>query len=291
VPGAAWLVAAAIGAWGQAGCTGHGEKLTFGKGEIYYKKPVTENEAKRVGAYLLEAGFFNEKKPKSVQLLKDGDVYELRFVVANPKGLANDVQEQFKLLAGMVSHYALGGSKVEVHFCDRRLRSKKSISVDKDLGDFGKRLTFERGEVFYKPPVTAEQAKKLGSFLLEKKFFSKDRRKSVQLTQEGSGYHVRFVLTEKPEAKVVSLFNAIGKHISTGVLPSKPVKVSLCDELMECSESLGPFQSGKGTPASDEGGVPGGGLGTKSPGRAGDEGDETGKPGEAREAGKTGDSE
>ncbi len=52
--------------------SGHGTKLRFKKGELYYKAPVTEAQAKAVGASLEAQGFFADAAERSVQLLKEG---------------------------------------------------------------------------------------------------------------------------------------------------------------------------------------------------------------------------
>lgn len=55
-------------------CDNYGEKLEFGKGELYYKAPVSKELANKLGNFLVESGFFGNENPVSVQLLKENNV-------------------------------------------------------------------------------------------------------------------------------------------------------------------------------------------------------------------------
>jgi hypothetical protein len=225
-----------------AGCNEHGKKLKFGKGEIYYKKGVTKAEAQSVGKYLVKAGFFNDKKAKSVQLLKEGDTYQIKFVVKDPNDMAENLKKQFRLLGGMVAHYALDGAKVEVHLCDRRLKTKATLDVPKSLGGFGKQLSFGRGEVYYKEPVKKELAQKLGKYLKEKNYFTDKKRKSVQILKQDGVFHLRIVFTKKNiSPKQLQLMNVVGKNLAANIFGGQKLKISLCDESLQCFKTLGPF--------------------------------------------------
>ncbi len=232
------------------GCKTHGDKLTFEEGELFYKSPVKKADAKKVGHYLVEIGYFTKDRKKSVQLVKEKSTYQVRFVVKDPESLSKDLKEQFKLLGGMISTYALDGANVEVHLCDRHLKTKQTIKVPSDLGNFGQRLIVAKGEVFFKEPVKKETAEKIGNFLKEKGYFTADRRKSIKVTmkdgagggekegtenKKGKTYEIGFVVPGERTAEIVNSFNLIGSMISKEVLGGAPVVVRLCDASMKCN--------------------------------------------------------
>ena len=224
---------------GATGCNKYGEKLTFKEGELYYKKPVKKATAKKVGSYLVDVGYLKKKKKKSVQIRKKGDTYQLRFVVKNPNNMRAGTKEQFKILGGMLSRYTLDGAKVEVHLCNRRLKTKKTISVPKGMGDFGSRLAFDKGEIFYKDPVEEAVAKKLGEYLKKKGFFNDKKRKSVQITKaSGGGYDIRFVVKRGAPKRAVETFKKLGKLLEQQVTGGEPVKIHFCDATMKIHTSL-----------------------------------------------------
>src|SRR5215204_4935537 len=65
-------------------CSSYGTKLDFNNGELYYTDKVTETDAKKLGDYLVNSGFFSGKKI-TVQLDKSGATYQFRMVVQPEK--------------------------------------------------------------------------------------------------------------------------------------------------------------------------------------------------------------
>ena len=66
--------------------SGLGHRMTFQKGDVFYKKPVTLAEAQRVGEFLVEQQYFNAMNESAVQLTKENELYRLRFFV-NPEAV------------------------------------------------------------------------------------------------------------------------------------------------------------------------------------------------------------
>ena len=63
-------------------CTNYGEKLSYGKNELYYTKNVTKDDATKLGNYLKEQKFFtDDDRTISVQLDKTKDTFLFRMVV------------------------------------------------------------------------------------------------------------------------------------------------------------------------------------------------------------------
>ena len=53
-----------------AACNNYGEKLKFNGATLYYKSPVTLEDANKLGEYLVETDFF-DGTPKTLQLNKN----------------------------------------------------------------------------------------------------------------------------------------------------------------------------------------------------------------------------
>ncbi len=107
-----------------------GIKITYENGsELYYKSPATEQEAKALGEYLSDAGWFDVGKPvKTVQLLKIAGVYQVRFPVKEGYDKDEDYLNTCKLMAQEISEGVFEGKTVEIHLCDNNLNTLVVVS-------------------------------------------------------------------------------------------------------------------------------------------------------------------
>lgn len=122
----ALMFAALLAVTGLAGC--YGKKLTFGKGEVFYKDPVTEAEATKLGNFLKdEVKYFDDTNQKSVQVVKEGDTYVVKFVVKEGSEKDNDVVAAFGMVGAGISSEVFGGAKVQVDLADTSLKTLKSL--------------------------------------------------------------------------------------------------------------------------------------------------------------------
>ena len=100
-----------------------GKRLTFGKGELYYKAPVTEAEAQKTGEAMRTVGFFSNDRQTSAQVVKEGNAYQIRLVVI--AGAEKDPQvEEFFRSQGETFKALFNQQPVEIHLCDELLRTK-----------------------------------------------------------------------------------------------------------------------------------------------------------------------
>jgi hypothetical protein len=106
----------------------YGAKKLFDGTEVYYKKPVTEKEAEKFGKYLVETGF-TDGSTKTVQLLKEGDTYQVRMV--QRKGVQIDAiySDLFKEMAKKLSEDVFRKAPVVIHLCDDKLKTTKVIKM------------------------------------------------------------------------------------------------------------------------------------------------------------------
>jgi hypothetical protein len=219
-------------------CEDYGRKLQFGKGELFYTQNVGEAEAKKLGTYLSKSGFFDDEKEKSVQLDKSGDIYQVR--LAMQKGAEEDstILQGAKGYAIAIAKNVFDDKKVEIHLCDQYFETRKVIPAP----DFGKRLTFKGGDLYFMPPVTEGQATELGNYLTTEGFFD-GKPKSAQLKMEGSDYLFRVVMADEESAgdsAMIELFREVGTELSHNVLHDAPVTVHLCDSNFETLQVVPP---------------------------------------------------
>jgi hypothetical protein len=112
------LVLALVGAGVYfAAARRHGKKLDYDGSDLYYKSPVTEEEAKKLGDFLVKSGVFDKEKPKSAQLIKEGSVYHVRFIIED--GKHDDPMLAFAMMlmsAGMKTE-VFGDKRFEIQLC------------------------------------------------------------------------------------------------------------------------------------------------------------------------------
>jgi hypothetical protein len=104
-----------------------GERLFFGaqdQEEIYYAGGVSEEQARRLGAFLQREGLFGDERPKSVRLSKDGDVFVVGFALEWNNWTDERVADDFRDLLPRLSHGVFDGGPVEIHLCARQPDSK-----------------------------------------------------------------------------------------------------------------------------------------------------------------------
>lgn len=215
---------------GLVACNKHGRKLTFKKGEIFYKSPVTKAEATKLGNFLVNMKYFNDRHRTSVQLRKVGDTYEVRFVVKpsvvdDPSAITG-----FQSIGALVSGEVFGNAPVEVHFCDKNLKTLKT------LGPFvghGKKVELDNSEVYYRSPVKKSEAEKLAQVLKKLGYLGR-QPKTVQLLRKGATTQLRFMIDTKQAKKphIVAAFRKIGGQAMRALLGEGKFEVHLCDIAM-----------------------------------------------------------
>lgn len=229
-----------------SGCKPFGKRAkASGKGEVFYKPPITKDQAQRLGKFLHSVDFFDGSRRKSVQLTKKGDIFQVRFVVVDDALQNKPAVRALKVVTGMAAREVLGGAQVEVHLCDARFKTKYNELLPKGFGDFGERMSFGKGELFVKKPITAALGKQLGERLVTLKFFDTTKRKSLQVTQDKDGlYRLRFVAQKTLAEQHKQAFSNIAFDLSLKVLGGAKVQVDLCDDALEPFTTLKPVEAG-----------------------------------------------
>lgn len=211
-------------------CNPYGKKKEFGSIEIYYKKGVSVEEVEKLGNYLKNNGW-DDGETKTVQLLRSGDIYQVKVVVK--KGIDQDPEyiSLFRIVANELSYKVFDGKTVEMHMCDENLKTLKIV----EMINYGQLLTFDNIELYYTDKVTKEDAENLGKFLLESGFNNSEGTKTVQLTKEGKTYQFRMVVLEgyDQDEYYEEIAREFAGYISNYVFDGKPVEMHLCNDYLE----------------------------------------------------------
>ena len=196
-----------------------GKRLEFNGGEIYYTPEVTEEEATRLGEYMIDSGFFDGNE-KTVQITKNGTTYEFRMVIK--EGLDQD--EEYLWIAGIysleLSENVFEGNRTDIHLCDEHLETLQVIAA----------LEFNGGQLFYLSGVTSDEAVRLGEYLVASGFYD-GNEKSVLLSKTGEVFEFYMItragLDTDPE--YITVAEAFTGELSENVFNGSQVDIYFCD--------------------------------------------------------------
>lgn len=223
---------------------GYGEKLTFGsKQEIYYKDGATEDHARKLGNYFKETGFFDGKSPKSVQIIKSGESFQIRFVIKKDLWKDQKTIKNFMFMGKEISQNVFDKSPVDVHLCDDQLETKKALSWQDIQNTTGNTYYYSpTEEIVYKGVVNEDQAKALASILEEIKYFDKKQHKTVVLLKEKDSYIIQLVLKEESinDTSHDPFFLNLAARASKEIAAGGPVKVQICDTELNPRRTVNP---------------------------------------------------
>jgi hypothetical protein len=105
---------------------GLGQQLVFSRPggeveEVLYTRGVQEEEARRLGRFLQEHGYFDGQSGKTVQLSRDGDGFTVAIVLRANVWNKAEVVEEMGRLGRALSLEEFAGRPVTVHLCDREV--------------------------------------------------------------------------------------------------------------------------------------------------------------------------
>lgn len=110
-----------------AACDDFGEKITVGKGELYYTPNITKPQAERVAKFLADVKLLDSLKKRSYQIDKLENRYILKSAVS--KEYAEDVffVDGFKTIAGFMSKDVFDNAPVDVWLTDKGFEPIKKL--------------------------------------------------------------------------------------------------------------------------------------------------------------------
>ena len=210
-------------------------RLTFKQGELYFSEPVTGEEARRVGEYLVQQQIFSDEQPGTVQLHQEQGKYRLRFVISSEYIDNPFTAIEFGMIGNQIARDVLGGLPIEVGFIDGQLNLVKVVPLSA-LMKFGK------GELYYTEPVNREEANRVGGYLLQQQYYSDEQESTVWLLQEGGKYRLRFVISQEyAEDPFTALqFGIFGNQIARDALAGKRIEVEFADGQLNLIKTVPP---------------------------------------------------
>lgn len=109
-------------------CSDYGKKMQFEKTEVYYTNKVKEADAKKLGNYLVSAGFADDNE-KSVQLSKNDENgnYQFRMVTTKEASENETYRTIFKVFAKQISDSVFNKQPVDFHICNTTFKTLKII--------------------------------------------------------------------------------------------------------------------------------------------------------------------
>jgi hypothetical protein len=230
----------------------YGTKIDVGQGgEVYFKSPVTEAQARAAGDYLKAIGFLGDGPRKTVQLTREGKAHQVRFVVKEGMHTDEAAGESLTLVAGLLTHQVFKGEPVVAHLCDKGLKTLKSIDVPKEVGDLGKRFPSEKNEIYLKPPLdSAAQAERIAKMLRTAGLFKPDRNVSVAVKQQGALIQFCLIVDKtKVNDAVRAYYKKLAFSLSVETFRGGAVQAQFCTRQMLPYESQTPIQAGTRYPA------------------------------------------
>lgn len=120
--------------------------------------------------------------------------------------------------------------------------------------NYGEKLEFNKGEVYYTEGISQEMAEKLGNFLVTSGYFD-GNPKSVQLTKDGEkGYLFRMVFQEEAinDPQYEQLAKMFSWQISQEILSGEPVTMEFTDDTFKTQKSIA-FEPMPQPPMEEEG--------------------------------------
>ncbi len=95
--------------------------------EVFYGKEATEGEARMVGKFLQEDGYFSGNNEASVLVEKERKQYTVTFVMLNPEQPSEEVLAYFRGLTPRLSQEVFNGDRVEIKLSDPEMNVKRTI--------------------------------------------------------------------------------------------------------------------------------------------------------------------
>ena len=109
-------------------CSGYGKKIEFNNTDVYYTSDVTENDARKLGDFLVRSKFADGKE-KSIQLAKNKERNHFIFrMVTNEEAAKNKAYEElFRAVAIQISDSVFNKQPVDFHVCNNTFKTIKEL--------------------------------------------------------------------------------------------------------------------------------------------------------------------
>ena len=202
-----------------------GEKLEVNATEIYYKDGATAADAQRLADMLEEKQFIDGKR-KSVQLTKNGNVWQFRLAVARG-GITEAVKREMKVY-GLELSAGFDGDPFETHLCNLKLESQAVVT-----GLRGKRYQLSN-TIYYYNDLELEQVKNVAAIAVGTQL-NTNTGYVFHMSQPETTIQVRMTHPTggKGDQKLAAAAKNTAVAASSRVFDGKQVDVLICDPFFE----------------------------------------------------------
>lgn len=211
-------------------CNNYGTKVQVTPtAEVYYKgEGVTEADAKKLGDFLVQQGYFDSTKETTVQLLKEADTYVVKMVI-DEEEVAKDkdfYKRFFWYLQQPIAEGVFSGAKTKIVFANDQLKDLET------LGGIAKAATHANNRVLYNPEgITESDAKNLDAYFVQTGFFTGAKPMDILLQKDKDEYSVRFLVDEAAlnadKEEIVTFFRVYKYMIGQDVFKGQKTKAYL----------------------------------------------------------------
>ena len=107
--------------------------------------------------------------------------------------------------------------------------------------NYGEKLEFNGGEMYYTKNTTEADAKKLGDYLVKEGYFD-GKPKTVQLDKSGSTYQVKMVIQKESQTdpKILEALKTFAGQISSEVFANAATEIHVCDDSLKTVQVIKP---------------------------------------------------
>jgi hypothetical protein len=232
-------------------CTNYGKKIKVEgtKGEVFYKGDgVTEDDAKKTGEFLKNQNYFTADKGASVQVSKEGEAYNLRFVYnKDVYDSLKGADVAFKIIGVKASKELFGGKKVNISLANKTFKDFKTIPYDEataksmeepnpsDNETVIKKEDYDHdtagGINFYWKGISDEESKTIADYIVKNGAFA-GGKSEIYMTKEGDRYVLKFPVIESAtnNPDYLAQVEKVTKDIKDNVFPDDPFSFSVTDK-------------------------------------------------------------
>jgi len=212
-------------------CGDMNKKEKFGDGLIYYKAPVTKEEVRKLGEFLMAERIIKEDIIV-FQLLKDEDVYYFRPMVE--KNVEKDPKniEVFKQLAGDISQKILGNKEVIVQLCNSKFKTVFQIP----FSPLPQKVQVGKTDVYFESSISQNELSRMNGYLSKQGFIG-EKKSSILITKQFDKYILKFVVNPKyyEDSTTLASFSMLGKLMTKHL--DQDVEIHICDKYFKTIQS------------------------------------------------------
>ena len=171
----------------------HGKKVTIEKSGVFYKDGATEAEAKALGEYLLEIGYFDDKTEKSAQVLKDGNRHVVRLVVDEKKlKELENATTAFWIMQLGISQQVFDKEPIQLVLVNDKMKEVETIDAIAELKVNEKASVYYNSDLYKKADV-----RKLAGVFEEQGFLSAEGEQTILLSGDENNNVVRMLVDKE----------------------------------------------------------------------------------------------